>query len=343
VNQDLESLTIVILSRERQQVLLKTMDYWHKCGVKTLVLDNSSEPILETSIPSSSNYIYCKGVSFPERAARAANFLSSTFAILSSDDEQYLPSALKEMISEMNSDPNIASIGGLAIGVDKYGPRVTGSRAYFSMRNYENVNTNNSTRMKFHFSNEYDRNRIAALYRLFYSKELCKILKIFGECTNISTPYIYEVTAEIVATALGGTKYLDTIYWIRNWRIPPIQKNDWNRRLLFFQWWDSSEFEQEKQYWIELLLLSIAEDLNRSELVNFINHFALVGRNSNSSLQTSITKILRFPNSLKYCLRKIFKSSSLPKRIEDVISEIKAEGIHANLSEIKNVLSNFYY
>jgi hypothetical protein len=332
----LKSLTVVILTRERQEVLEESIEYWHNCEIKSLVLDNSIAPLDSTRIPPSTNYIHCPGVSFAGRSIIASENIDSIFSIICSDDERYLPSALDEMLGEFEKIDNLVSVGGLAIGIDKYGPIVTGTGAYFSMRAYHNSDDDAFQRLDCHFNLDSKSNKIGALYRVYYSSALVELLKVFGKCTQISTPYIFEVTAEVLSTLLGGTTYVDTIYWVRNWSLAPVQKTDWDRRILFYNWWTSPEYQIEREHWLRVIMSTQLIDAEVAVITEYISRICEKSPRDNSSNRNLKDRLYKSVQPVtKYFIYKIFAPDRIPKQLHDCVESILTMGIKINTQELQ--------
>ena len=246
----LKNLQVVIFSRNRHKQLIESLHYWDKCGVQTLVLHNTQDPLDTIDIPQTTEYIVHKGP-LAERCEIASRNLKFKFFIIASDDERYLPTALFKMVEKLEESPELTSVGGQAIGVMKHGLRYGTSLAYRSQIQYQNTATDFQDRFDFHY--ESGRNYSGAMYRVFRREEFKKFLLLISKFSDIGTPYIFEVTAELFWTLIGPAKYVDEVFWVRNWVVPPIQTGDWDRKQYFYEWSQSPTHKKELEYWKQIV------------------------------------------------------------------------------------------
>jgi hypothetical protein len=246
----LENLQVVIFSRDRHKQLIESLRYWNQCGIQTLVLHNTQEPLGSIDIPPTTKYIVHRG-SFAERCEIASRNLKFKFFIIASDDERYLPSVLSKMVEQLEESPELTSVGGQAIGVMTHGLRFRTNLAYKSQIHYQNTSTDFQRRFDFHY--ESGRNFSGAMYRVFRRDDFRRFLLLISKFSDIGTPYIFEVTAELFWTLIGPAKYIDEVFWVRNWVVPPIQAGDWDRKLYFYEWSQDPKRKKEFESWKQMV------------------------------------------------------------------------------------------
>lgn len=247
---DLENLQVVIFSRNRHKHLMESLHYWDKYGIQTLVLHNTQDPLDSIDIPKTTEYIVHEGP-IAERCKIASHMLKSDFFIIASDDERYLPTALSKMVEQLEESPELTSIGGQAIGIMKHGLRYRTNLAYKSQIHYQNTATDFQGRFEFHY--ESGRNYSGAMYRVFRRDDFKKFLLLLSKFSDIGTPYISEVTAELFWTLIGPAKYVDEVFWVRNWVVPPIQTGDWDRKQYFYEWAQNPTHKKEFEFWKQIV------------------------------------------------------------------------------------------
>ena len=335
----LSEITVIIFSRNRPAELIRSIQYWSDLNVSCLVLDNSPNELSEIPLSPLISYLYCPNLNFSQRALIASEFIKNKYSIVCSDDERYTPSALEVMIKELNSNSEILSVGGHAIGVGRYGPLVYGNFAYSQMLHYENLESNNLDRLEKHFGREECVWPIGAMYRIIRSESMKKLLTIFYHCQSISTPYIYEVTSEIVVTALGKSRYLDFIFWIRNWQTPAINQADWDRKLLFTQWWENKKYVDEKVRWVDNLTREIFSTQSSGEIEKIFDSIDRL-RKTTEKLPTADSNFSIKNDYLKYYFRRIFTPKLLPKKVEEILLNTSSVGIASDIHEVEFALAS---
>ena len=328
----LKDLTIVILSRGREEILKKTLSYWSDKALKVLVLHNTNHPLAVTEIPKNVEYVV-ERISYGERCGQVPKYLKTKYAILSSDDEVFLISALKKMVNYIENNNPIESIGGSVIAIGKYGPRTTGTHCYSNMDRYENIKSSRKSRLTEHFDTDLPW-RGGSMYRVISRPLFNKMMKMFQEISVFSTPYIFEVSGEILVNSSGKTNYLQEIYWIRNWIIEPVVHKDWDRTKYFSSWFADPSKEKEVSEWRYILNKSLglsAEDLD-SVLQKV---FTLRHRSESREIERSNKFRFPLPTSVKYLLRKLVNSHSIPRDFHTTLAGMKSQGINFSSCEIE--------
>ena len=253
----LEDITVVVLSRGRERQLLRSIHYWNQTKLRVVILHNTQAPLPTDSFASNIHYIVSEK-DFAGRCEIAASEINTRYAIFCADDELLLPSGLSSMGTYLENHLEFSSVGGKTIGVGKYGKNLTATYTYQNMVGYSNLGNSIFERLESHTFGQVDY-RTGAMYRLMRTELMTKLLCTFSELSVMSTPYIFEVTGEIVVNGLGKTVYLDELYWVRNWINEQVEHKNWNRRLYFQKWRSSEEYGAERATWIELLT-SLSDD-----------------------------------------------------------------------------------
>ena len=175
---------IIILSRERQTQILKTISIWEKQPFHFIILDNSST-ILSYKMPSNVDYIFSPGINFAERANIAKNYLVAPYSIICCDDEFFATSSLNKMANFLDVHPEFSSVGGKSVGILKYGPRILVSNTYSHMDNYRNTDSNRKKRISTYLFNDFTNTRsIGGMYRLYRKDDMKILLESFFIARN---------------------------------------------------------------------------------------------------------------------------------------------------------------
>jgi glycosyltransferase domain-containing protein len=294
----LEDITVVILSRGREHELSRSINYWNQTNLNVVILHNTKMPILQSSLAPNISYIVMER-DFAARCARAIPEINTRYAVFCADDELLLPSGLSRMGNYLEQHPEISSIGGATLGVGKYGSTLTATYTYQNMIGYSNLHNSYFERLESHSFGQPEY-RTGAMYRLMRAEVMTLLLQTFSSLSNISTPYIFEVTGEIVVNGSGKSIYLNELYWVRNWINHQVEHKDWDRKLYFQEWWGAEKYAKEREEWIDLLTPLPKDEDSKKRLLRIVGELnekrkILETResNSNSKLRNRIPQWLR--------------------------------------------------
>jgi hypothetical protein len=83
------------------------------------------------------------------------------------------------------------------------------------------------------------------MYRAVKGVHMKELLMLMAKMENISTPYVYEIVAEIYLTYAGQAISICEGGWVRNWIEKPVNDNNWDRNLYFSNWWTNPNYVTE--------------------------------------------------------------------------------------------------
>lgn len=336
MDDHLQDLTIIILSRGREQILMKSLNYWNSNGIRTVVIHNSEIGIDQNTKVEGSVYL-TSITSYAVRAGIAANYLATNFAIICNDDELYIPSALKGMISKLSENSELTSVGAQSIAVSKYGKRVTGTLCYTDMWQYENLHETAKDRLEHHL--DFSKNHIGAIFRMFRAETMKDLLNSLSFCDQIATPYIHEATSEILIAIYGKSLYINEIYWIRNWKEPEVQHKNWDRKLYFYMWWEGIDFIEQRKKWINILVncsLGLIELNDIGEILEKNYKLRKVKELNEKIKRKKNINILS--TDLKYQLKRFLVPNKLPVTIEIELTRAESVGMRLDKKEIDKII-----
>lgn len=331
----LEDITVLILSRGRDDILRRSLEYWASLPLTILVLHHTDSPL--TTFSNSKNVKYINSnTPYGARCAIAAQNISSKYAILVSDDDFYLSSGLLALSEALDVRNDLVSVGGQTISVGKYGKLITGTSAYLHTRNYKNLEDSTFERLTKHFNVEEGYIN-GSMYRLFRADQFIDLMNNLGSLSNIRTPYIFEVSSEILANATGKSEYLNQVLWIRNWINPPVNHSEWKRNLYFFEWATDSEFSDEYNMWREFMRKRL--DLDQEIFDDLLQQIIKVRQISEENEISKIRKhSFLIPESIKYFLRRMLRPDSLPSTVEEEIQKLIHAEVLVNQEEVERIL-----
>jgi hypothetical protein len=333
---NLRDVTVVILSRGREQILAQTLNYWAEIDISVLVLHNSQSPLDPGTLGDNIEY-HVLPVSYGERCGKVAKLLKTEFGILSADDEIYIPSAIWEMKTLLNAEQYLSSVGGLTIAIGRYGPIETGAHSYSNMSGYENLGDHAYERIKNHFSN-FPEYRNGGIYRLLRKDLMIDLMKMLDKVGTFSSPYIYEVTGEIIINSYGAAKYVNNIYWIRNWINDPVTHKNWDRKSYFKDWLTEPRYKQEVLSWHQTMksYLKLSDELYEECITDVIN---LRINSENREMMQHSRKSIPIPEILKWFIRKLFCRNTLPRSFKEALEKMEENGAIFDSVEIVNAKS----
>lgn len=320
---DLREVTVVILSRGRETELSKTLAFWSTINISVLVLHNTEKPIQSMINMPNVEYVVAK-IPYGERCGLVERYLKTDYAILCSDDEVYIPSALANMKALLEQELELMSVGGLTVSVGKYGPITTGNFSYSKIRGYENKGEYPLSRIINHFDMKSGY-RNGAIYRLMRKDLFISTMNLFSLLTNISTPYIYEVTGEIFVNSQGMTKYTEDVYWLRNWINDPVGHKNWDRKMYFKDWAAQNESREQFSTWKRTMQNAMA--LSDTDFENALSGIIQLRADSERhEMSNNLRRRLSIPAYIKWFIRLCFKPSSLPHSLDKTLDTLENSG-----------------
>jgi glycosyltransferase domain-containing protein len=118
---NLSNLTIVIITYNRYSLLKRLVNFYQsfKTDVKILILDSSSENLLDESLRAmlkSENVVWKRfdpSIFFVEKIAQGSIFINTEYAVLCADDDFLFPSSLDQAVRFLSNNNDYSSCLGL--------------------------------------------------------------------------------------------------------------------------------------------------------------------------------------------------------------------------------------
>lgn len=335
------STDIIIFSRGRDQELQRTISRLISSGFRVLVFHNSGTPLKFDCESANIEYFFCPGKSYGERAKEAKKHLRNPFTLICSDDDGIVECELKTMEEFLISHPDYASVGGEVLGAFPYGSFVSGTFAYTEMTGYLSTDNHVKSRIERHMlGSQMGKLPRAAMYRLFRKEKMGILLDALSTCTEVKTPYIFEVVSEFMSAWLGPTAYIPSIYWIRNWKNKMVEHTSWDRRFEFYDWWNHKDCEIERNK--VLGGLSEITQLDSEFITKVFSNYASI-RNEIFAREAKVTKSSkRFARKFKHYLFERFFPNKIPSKISDTILVRYPAITRKRLREISRVAEEMF-
>ena len=293
----LANLTIVILSKDRQQELKLTLDYWSQFPVSIVVAHDSQKPLEIKAAWKNVTYL-SSSLDVVERLALADNYVSTQYVMLGNDDEIFLPTALFKLLEVLEEKPEIESAAGQVIAYSWAGKKLLGLSIYEHLRRYSNLDGTPYKRA----SVTLDSKNLMDLTSIYRREVFRLIVRNVKNFSGYSTPYMYEMMFALFSSLFCRAVRLPNIYWARNWHTPYQQlSSTWDRRLTWDSWCTSPHMAHERLRWKLLVSrqLKVINGLSESEVV------VIISKLMRFTPLTGVKSASSSPTLLKYLIRTI--------------------------------------
>jgi glycosyltransferase domain-containing protein len=333
---DLSKITLVILSHNRQHCLRKTLSFYKDSGIQLLVLDNSPAKLPPEFIPENCTY-FNSDDPFAVRSAKAAGLVTTPYTIIGADDEIYLPKSLEKMQEFLDLNPDYVAVGGYAIAVWEYGPTIAATWAYSRTYGYHNDELEPLDRIAKHTGNGESPLTSFFTCNLARTWVARECLTMYAKAPLLATDAISVLTI----CGAGKSKYLDLVYWIRNWNQSPRSHSGWNRKIFLHEWWEDSRNE--------LASFRFSEELETTyrkytSLPTFSDAWSLILKSDKvtqkhvSLARSKIQTIgeIQALKRVKYYVKSFFSPKTLPLTSDELTYQMLKKGISIPLNEFQN-------
>lgn len=256
----LDNLTVIILSKERSRLLGYTLSYWAKLPCKVIVVHDAQVSLEKYALGDRVKYILCNE-SILYRLGKAAFLVQTPYVVIANDDEIYLPSALRQIISHLESNPELDACGGQALAYTWAGSKLLALPIYPFLRNYSNTLDSSRERV----SKTIKSKNWMDLLSVHRTSNFKRVVKEVMKFDGFSTPYMYEVMFSLFLSLFGKTLRLNLLYWGRNWFEPyHSDLNKWNREVTWKTWLIHEDFRLERIKWRKILQDCLTEIKQKS-------------------------------------------------------------------------------
>jgi hypothetical protein len=149
-----------------------------------------------------------------------------------------------------------------------------------------------------------------------------------------------DAISVLTICAAGKSKYLNLVYWIRNWNQSPRSHSGWDRRVFLHEWWSNpANLEARTKFTQELR--HVYNKYSRED--DFLESWELILK-SDEMLQRHVSPLSakmriwsenRLLKYIKFYLKFVFARKSLPATADEI-------GAALNILEISLPSSEFY-
>ena len=263
----LKNLTLVIPSFERQDYLVRQINYWKDKNIYVIILDGSRFPLdLEKSptagmIHSCISYFHLP-VSLEERLGFVLGRIQTKYAALLSDDEFFLPSSLISCIDYLDANADSVSCKGRALGFMWKDGRVMSREVYPNLSSCLVNSSDPEKRLIQHFS-PY---QMITLWSVMKADVFLKTIQCIAHSGKYKTAAAAEIQVSLVAAYSGKCKVIDELMWMRSFENKNIWWNDGN--LSFADWYLDPENALDVYRFFEAIVHALGcENLSEGDLL----------------------------------------------------------------------------
>lgn len=267
----LTKLTVVIVSYERQDFLLRQAVYWGNGAAKVVIVDGSSRPLsglrLEALLTQKNITYLHLPESLSVRMGLAAQHVHTLYAVLLGDDEFLLKKGLSMAIKKLEQDPTLVACMGQSLGFypSSDGAHCTYTPGYPHL-GYEVTHDDVRQRLAAAMTNYTPVTSYAVVREPVWSRS-------WGAIHNWSSPYVGELQQAITTYIWGKLSAVDEIYWMRSYESLSINiENEHDVSLSTYDWYSSPRFQSERDDFVETLAgeLVSAEQFGYPEARNIV-------------------------------------------------------------------------
>lgn len=227
---DFSQLTIVIITKNRSNFLIRNINWWAPTGVKIIIMDGSDTPISSEIINKFlPNIKYLNSPkSIEERLVIASSFVTTKYVIQSGDDDLFLHSGVDACIKELESNLYLVACIGLPLGFIYLDNALYGKLVYENVSEYgQIIDSKASLRVRSHLKN-YECTCFYGVIRTNIWKTNVSIIE-----SKESLPgNLSEIFFELSTVYQGKTKVINYLMWLRSFE----NTSQWSQQYPSTDW-----------------------------------------------------------------------------------------------------------
>jgi len=318
-----------MLTYERQNYALRTLNFYSKSDVKIVVLDASKNAInsdLITKLGNNIVYIHSQ-LDYISRLKSSLEIIDTPYVSLLADEEFFSLESCDSIINFLQENNEYSSATGLVINFKKYKGECLLSKGY-EWSNYHVSSDNPGLRIMFHF-NPYVFSSIYGVNRTEYFKKAIITLPS-KNFYSVDFEFLFEQHFELAIVFLGKSKVLDLYYQFKSFELDSLRNLNDNfcelKGISNTDWLSDNIFLSEVLNYISQFINDLNSDIIKNNeykqmcfnaLINFCANEKTTKKNFKSGNINQIVKIIinrlpiRIINLLKILLKMIFPKSTL--------------------------------
>lgn len=356
--RNLNDLTIVIPTYERQQFLVRQIELWKDTNSKVVILDGSTVSWLKSykeQLPANFEY-YHNPDTIEKRLHSIKGRITTRYSVLLSDDEAYIPSALQKCIDELERLPDLVACKGLALGFNFLDNIVAGYKVYPGLRNYDIDQETPEDRVNFHMKN-YE---MAVLWAVTRTDVFNKMLDAMASGPFLSAA-VGEIQCSLIAAWCGKIKVISELMWLRSFENKNIWWSFGNNK--FHEWFISPNNKDEVERFITSIGLNVHDSevetkIVKMKIINGVENYveahynylkmAEKKRNTNKNEFIGIVKnvilrifnIIPIPDQVRFNIKRIYLSiNKNPSHLSllHAANDLAGSGVNVNIKQLSSI------
>jgi len=226
-----EQVSVVVLSRNRQQYLRRQITYWKNYNIPLIIFDQSPVTLdmIGLNIPTHIRYFH-SNESFLQRMVAATEQIQTPYAIYLPDDEFHIVSCLLHCVEFLERHHDYASCAGrsLAFQVDT---QVCGNTIYENLRDFKITSENPFERVQM-LAHPYKFQPIHAVSKTVIWRQVAS----FFHSMEGLPPDMFELVFGFTAAYQGKLTVIPELMNMRSRENQPVHTFDWDQNKLLPVW-----------------------------------------------------------------------------------------------------------
>lgn len=352
---DLSDLTVVIVSYQRQNFLVRSMAYWSGKLPTVIVVDGTERPISRKVLERMSTNIryHWMNAKYEDRLRSVIPLIETKYVVQLSDDEYFLPSGLQSCIDMLESSDDVVACVGRCMN---FWPSKKGTAVSHRYMNWPSILQNSAQeRMEAKMATLH----ALTIYGVMRRDPWINCIRLITE-RAFSCCYVTEHLFELFSSYQGKSKVIDVLSWFRSGENHPKSFRGWNRDYHFEHWYREQRNAAEINTMFDILRKNVLLvtpatdqvllDQGLRKAIDIFVRQAEVGKTRMSKIKAPFRKCAEMiaanlPKSIKYPLKDMlgltrahFDFNHLPERLTKM-------GIACNVDDLNQIatsLRQFY-
>ena len=331
-------LTLLCLTFNRHSYLESSLKYWSKTNFIVIVADGSDVPFKSSILNANNIFYYHVKTGINERGLFLLDHIKTPYACLITDDDSYLPSAFEKCIKFLEENDEYVCAVGRAIGFKTYKNNIFFNQIYSLFYKKHLLNDSAYLRLIEHFKN-FTPSHCHSVIRSD------TFIESFRPAFNpeVDVYALAEIVNEFIVICKGKSIVLPYLHWLRSYNATPIRNTGdigLNTNLLFEEWWQKKEFENQRQNFCRNLSVLSNLIVNEDQIKDIFDCYVyknnlklkIVGIIKNILNESSKQKFRKLNNFINKFKKDLFNSENINKK---VFSKLESQGVYINYKELE--------